>query len=61
MKPGNASLQTAKRFSRAAVLTGGLQPLCGVQKPFTGVTYQMALISDIYLMIHKSSKIIGMK
>ena len=36
-------------------------PLGGSNDPFTGATSQMSYISDIYIMIHNSSKITVMK
>ena len=39
----------------------GSQPLWRSRDPFTGVTYQISCISDIYITIHKSSNITGMK
>ena len=36
--------------------TYGSRPLGRLNDPFTGVAYQIACISDIYIMIHNSSK-----
>jgi hypothetical protein len=36
----------------------GLQPIWGSNDPFTGVTYQISCISDVYIMIYNSSKIL---
>ena len=44
--------------SRQWLPTCGSQPIWGPNNPFTGVTYQISCISDIYIMIHNGSKII---
>lgn len=58
---GSASLDLKRFYNQASYISfsysSGSQPLWGLKDPFTGVTYQIFCVSDIYIMTHNGSKI----
>lgn len=54
-------LSGKKKWGKAEVLNLWVTILLGVNDPFTGVTYQVPCILDVYIVVHNRGKIKVMK